>query len=99
VTLDEPEDNHHLEWERIRQTVNCPTCDGHLVVNDPKWNNGLAPCPDCTDGKIPMARLLAVGAAVFNVTTHHGIEPHVCLGERRLGGPNVLIKALRSVQP
>ena len=23
------------------------------------------PCPDCTDGKIDMARLLAVGAAVF----------------------------------
>lgn len=55
-----------IRFERIRQAVNCPTCDGkqlHCNQCDPSHD---MPCPDCTDGKIPMARLLAVGVAVFS---------------------------------
>ena len=58
-------------WEAIRQAVNCPTCDGSGVETDdsmavvgvPGGQYPVGPCPDCTDGKIDMARLLAVGAA------------------------------------
>ena len=54
------------EWEAIRQTVNCPSCDG---ISDAELlhSTGVGDrCPYCTDGKISMARLLAVGAAAVS---------------------------------
>lgn len=62
------------QWEAIRQTVNCPTCDGLRISQIAKPPRPGAQaisathlgCPDCKDGKIDMARLLAVGAAVFS---------------------------------
>lgn len=76
------------EWEAIRQTVSCPSCNGVQTTGDIRCRNCGASaslplgmtcndhrptflhCPDCTDGKIPMARLLAVGAAVFTTAMH-----------------------------
>ncbi len=49
-----------VKQEAIRRTVNCPTCLGSRSERMTQDR-----CPDCTDGKIDMARLLAVGAAVF----------------------------------
>ena len=48
------------EWEAIRQKVNCPTCDGSRM-NPALGRTATYLCPDCTDGKIPMARLLERG--------------------------------------
>ena len=61
----------HGKYEAIRQTVKCPTCDGDECFHEERIVNGdpceviTGNCPDCTDGKIPMARLLGAGAAVF----------------------------------
>ena len=52
-----------VKQEAIRRTVNCPTCLGSRSERMTQDR-----CPDCTDGKIDMARLLAVGAAVFNAS-------------------------------
>ena len=59
-------------WEAFRQTVNCPSCDGDGCFHEEQVMPGgdvgeviVGICPDCTDGGISMARLLAVGAAVF----------------------------------
>ena len=77
-------------WEAFRQTVNCPTCDGERWVFTDVHGDS-ARCPDCTDGKIDMARLLAVGAAVF-------AEPRGTTAEYRQGH-NQLLDRLRQVRP
>ncbi len=88
-----------VKWEAIRQTVNCPTCGGDMKRHFPPAYPGGPPratalnhCPDCTeDGKIGMARLLAVGAAVFT-------EPRGTTAEYRQGH-NQLLDRLRQVRP
>lgn len=96
-------------YEAIRQTVNCPTCNGDECFHEERIVNGdpceviTGNCPDCTDGKIPMARLFAVGAAVFNasyVTARADYwdvnGKHVYEGCGRMGS---LIHELRAVKP
>lgn len=88
------------EWEAIRQTVNCPTCDGTQLIAEttPSGGNTNWECEDCTDDHPSMARLLTVGAAVFNAATSESGQsvnvgeawPHFALG---------LLAHLRAVKP
>lgn len=88
--------------EAIRQTVNCPTCGGTQNV----WGPGgvirastVVGCPDCTDGKIDMARLLAVGAAVFlAVLTYDEINVNVP-NRSTVFSAAELLRTLRQVRP
>lgn len=57
------------------------------------------PCPDCTDGKIDMARLLAVGAAAFKaVKTYDNINVNVP-GSPTSFSAAELLRTLRMVRP
>ena len=82
----------------------CPTC------KDWMWHPAdtsihKAGCPDCADGRIDMARLLAVGAAVFNATTLRQYDDEGCLIEvvnvdgERLSHVVDLLHELRKVRP
>ena len=66
------------DWEAIRQTVDCPECEGTqlMAATTPSGGNTNWDCEDCTDGKIDMARLLAVGAAAFSKPTTSGGNPY-----------------------
>ena len=93
MTLDEPEDNHHLEWEAIRQTMNCPTCGG----SNHHWR---VKCDDCTDGKIDMARLLAVAAAAINTQiSTDGIHVYSDWLDNTIGLAANYVRMLQAVQP
>ena len=91
------------EWEAIRQTVNCPTCNGNPWAYAPRDCDGIPAhhCPDCTDGKIPMARLFAVGAAVFNMPLASGGNPYDPDDTSFIyaDGYNTAFAELRAVQP
>lgn len=90
--------------EAIRQTVNCPTCGGTMFDGCACFPPGMKGahvtdcgtarrCGDCTDGKIDMARLLAVGAAVFKT---YGVND---FGAEAWGHVKEFIETLRQVRP
>lgn len=92
------------KWEAIRQTVNCPTCGGTMFDGCACFPPGMKGahvtdcgtarrCGDCTDGKIDMARLLAVGAAVFKT---YGVND---FGAEAWGHVKEFIETLRQVRP
>lgn len=94
------------KWEAIRQTVNCPTCGAvrYIKPTPERLRRGLAgvpliPCPDCPDGKIDMARLLAVGAALFlAVLTYDEINVNVP-NRSTVFSAAELLRTLRQVRP
>ncbi len=90
--------------EAIRQTVNCPTCGAvrYIKPTPERLRRGLAgvpliPCPDCTDGKIDMARLLAVGAEALHAPY---VPPRHVDGRTLYPSPmDHLLHDLRQVRP
>lgn len=90
-------DTEVARWEAIRQTVNCPTCKDWLP-HPADTSIYKAGCPDCTDGKIDMARLLAWGAAVAAEPMTNW--PHEGYATKSLAlGHDTLLAKLRAVRP
>ena len=85
------------EWEAIRRTVPCPTCDGAQCVTVQAYSDGVPmiehDCTDCMDGFIDLARLLAVGASVFHMLQWAEILPEQALP------PRELLRGLAAVTP
>ena len=88
----------HDSWDQ------CPCAEGGHVAgcNCCPGGTGLCgplPCRDCTDGKIDMARLIAVGAAVFlAVLTYDEINVNVP-NRSTVFSAAELLRTLRQVRP
>ncbi len=89
IIRDRDEWNEHLANEGL----GVETDDSMAVVGVPGGQYPVGPCPDCTDGKIDMARLLAVGAAVFKT---YGVND---FGAEAWGHVKEFIETLRQVRP
>lgn len=87
----------------------CPECDGSGLVGEDHGQGNIEylgcqycmseHCPACEDGKIPMARLLAVGAAVFAVESIGDGWIVKLPGHLATNTAELLLTQLRSVQP
>jgi hypothetical protein len=49
------------EYRALRPT--CLTCDGQMCVMNPNFPHYADPCPDCEDGKMPLADWVKLQAA------------------------------------
>lgn len=90
--------------------ADCPTCGGsgeQVVTQDGMGETIHAhiTCPDCTDGKMPLDKLVAIGVAVLTLDVDEfgvwqlGSDPADEYRERYWPGVEHLIRDLRNVRP
>lgn len=77
VTLDAELTAYETEAKRIDALrPSCPACGGTAecwLERKGVWCNG--PCPDCTDGKMPVERMAAIVSRLFNPALTDDLPP------------------------
>lgn len=90
-------------YEAIERPT-CPTCGGttyERTVENEVGTRTLIPCPDCTDGRMPLERCAAIARAVMTWESRDGAYAPISPIDRGhyLNGHHDLLNHLRALRP